>query len=199
MFKFGNNANVAKEESNPIPLDLKPDNTFSSTGKSDQQTAISVHPPHDNQTILGEGVIIEGKISGSGNIIIEGLMKGDVDLEENSLTVGPKGRIEGDIIVRDAVISGQVNGKVNAVGTVNITQHADCCGEIKAKSISIEDGAFFNGKIELDRGPNRNIETAGGRMYKPGEKQSKVSIMPVAESNNETCSNPNRSKIKGVV
>lgn len=197
MFNFGNNANVAKEKNNPNPLDLKPDTRFRSSGKSDKRTAISVGPPSDNKTIIGEGVIIEGKISGSGNLIIEGLMKGDVDLEENSLTVGPKGRIEGDIIVRDAVINGQMNGKVNAVETVNITRHADYRGEIKAKRISIDDGAFFNGKIELDRGPNRNIETGGGPMHKPGETQNKVSIMPLAGSNNETGSNRNQSKING--
>jgi cytoskeletal protein CcmA (bactofilin family) len=186
MFNRSNNAKVAKEKNNTNRSEVKPEKTIGSTGKGDKPSAISVRSPNDEKTIIGEGAIIEGKISGSGNLIIEGLMKGDVDLEENSLTVGPNGRVEGEIIVKDAVISGQMYGKVNAVRTINITQHADFCGEIKAKSISIDDGAFFKGKIELDREPNRNIETAGGLMFKPCDKQNKVSAMPVTESIKET-------------
>ena len=108
-------------------------------------------------------------------------MKGDVELEGSSITVGPKGRIEGEIIAKDTIINGQMNGKINAAGTVNIAQHADFCGEIKAKNISIDDGAFFNGKIDLDREPNQNIETINGLMFKPIEKQNKVSLVSTAE------------------
>ena len=182
MFKRSNNANVAKERNNSNCFEVNPEKTIGSTGKDDKPSGRSVRSPNDVKTIIGEGVVIEGKISGSGNLIIEGLMKGDVALEENSFTVGPNGRVEGEIIAKDAVINGQVYGKVTAVRTIKITQHADFCGEINAKSISIDDGAFFKGKIELDREPNRKIETAGGLTFKPAVKQNKVSVLPVTES-----------------
>ena len=182
MFKHSNNAKATKEENNKNRSELKAEKMIGSIGKGGKASAISLQSPNDEETVIGEGVIIEGKISGSGNLIIEGLMKGDVDLKESSFTVGPKGRVEGEIIVKDAVIEGQMYGKVHAVQTINITQHADFCGEIKAKSISIDDGAFFKGKIELDREPNRNIEAVGGLMFKPDDKQNKVSALPVTES-----------------
>jgi cytoskeletal protein CcmA (bactofilin family) len=186
MFNRDKKVKIAKERNNTNRPEVKPEKKIGSTAKGDKPSAISVRSLNDENSIIGESVIIEGKICGSGNLIIDGLMKGDIDLEKNGLNVGPNGRVEGDIIVMDAVISGQIYGKVNAVRTINITQHADFYGEIKAKSISIDDGAFFKGKIELDREPNRNIETAGGLMLKSGDKQNKVSAMPVTESIKET-------------
>lgn len=182
MFKRSGNAKAAKKKNNTNCSDAKPEKTIGSTGKNDKPSGMSVRSPNDEKTIIGEGVIIEGKISGSGNLIVEGLIKGDVDLEKNSFTVGPNGRVEGEIIAKDVVINGQMYGKVNAVQTIKITQHADFCGEISAKSISIDDGAFFKGKVELDREPNRNIETAGGPTIKPDDKQNKVSVLPVTKS-----------------
>lgn len=175
MFKRSKNARIVKDKNDMNSSEEKPDKKIIAFSANDNPSAVSAQSPNDAKTIIGEGVIIEGKIRGTGNLIIEGSMKGDVELEGNSITVGPQGRVEGEIVAKDAVISGQVNGKINAAGTVNIAQHADFCGEIKAKSISIDDGAFFKGKIEMDREPSRNIETDGGQASKAGEKKSKVS------------------------
>jgi len=175
MFKRSSNASILKDKNKIIDSEEKPDRKIISLGADNAPSSTSVHSPRNEKTIIGEGVVIEGKISGKGNLIIEGSMKGDVELEGSSITVGPNGKIEGEITALDAVISGQVSGKINARGTVNIAQHADFCGEIKAKSIAIDDGAFFKGKIEMDRDPHRNIETTGGPTFKPDEKKSKVS------------------------
>ena len=175
MFKRSNNASILKDKNDINDSKEKPGRKIVSFGLDNAPSAKSVHSPRDEKTIIGEGVVIEGKISGKGNLIIEGSMKGDVELEENSITVGPNGRIEGEITALDAVISGQVSGKINARGTVNIAQHADFCGEIKAKSIAIDDGAFFKGTIEMDRDPNGNIEAICGPTSKPSEKKSNVS------------------------
>ena len=179
MFKLGNTARNIREKNSSS--EEKPQKKISAIGEGDNPSATSVQSPNDGKTIIGAGVIIEGKICGSGNLIIEGLMKGDVELEGSSITVGPKGRIEGEIIAKDTIINGQMNGKINAAGTVNIARHADFCGEIKAKNISIDDGAFFNGKIDLDREPNQNIDTTNGLMFKPIEKQNKVSLVSTAK------------------
>ena len=181
MFKRGNSARIVKEKSNVNSVKEKPEKCNGSASTSDNPSANSMRSSNDHKTIIGEGVIIEGNISGSGNVIIDGSMKGNVELEGDSITVGSKGQVEGEIIAKDAVISGQMNGKINATGTVNIAQHADFCGEIKAKNISIDDGAFFKGKIEMDRVPRRDRETTGKQMLKPSEKQNKVYPMPVAE------------------
>ena len=175
MFKRSSNAKIAKEKNDTNGLEEKLDKKIISFGAKDASSAISAQSPNNKKTIIGEGVIIEGKISGSGNLIIEGMIEGDVELEGGSVTVGPKGRIEGGMIAKDAVISGQVSGKINAKGTVRIARHADFSGEIKAQSISIDDGAFFKGKIEMDRAPNRNTEATGVQLVNANQKKNEGS------------------------
>ena len=181
MFKRGSSARIVKEKNNLHSVKEKSEKRNGSASTNDNPSAISMRSSNDHETIIGAGMTIEGNISGSGNVIIEGAMKGDIELEGDSITVGPEGQVEGNIIAKDAVISGQMKGKINATGTVNIAQHADFCGEIKAKNISIDDGAFFKGEIEMDRESRRDRETTHKLIFKPSEKQNKVYPMPAAE------------------
>ena len=185
MFNRIRNAQDTKDKKNTkqsVVNFVKPTSLTEMRGKT---TSISLQMANGEKTIIGDGVIIEGKISGSGNLIINGSMNGDIDLEESDLTIGPEGRVEGEITVRGASINGHLNGKVNAIKTVNISQTASVCGEIKAKNISIEDGAVFNGKIELDREPSRKIINANQVTSKPDGKESIVSALPTSKLNSK--------------
>ena len=63
--------------------------------------------------------------------------------------------MDGEIAARNVSVSGEFKGNIKSHEKVEITREADFYGEIKAKSISIEDGAYIKGVIELDREPNR--------------------------------------------
>jgi len=82
-------------------------------------------------------------------------MKGNIELEKHNFRIGPNGQVEGEINARNVSISGEFKGNIKSHEKVEITREADFYGEIKAKSISIEDGAYIKGVIELDREPNR--------------------------------------------
>ena len=116
-----------------------------------------IKPPvsKDEKTTIGENIAIEGSIRGKENLEIEGAMKGNVQLEKHNFTIGSKGRVEGEINARNVSVSGLLNGTIKAGEKVKITKEADFCGEIKANSISVEDGAYFKGVIELEREPHR--------------------------------------------
>ena len=117
--------------------------------------ALSVET-RDEKTIIGEHISIEGNITGEGHMVIEGSMKGKVEMQKYNFAVASKGRFEGEIHAQNVSISGQMNGNIKAQGKVEITKAADFLGEIRAKSISVEEGAYFKGAIELDREPHRN-------------------------------------------
>ncbi|MBW2412645.1 MAG: polymer-forming cytoskeletal protein [Deltaproteobacteria bacterium] len=106
-------------------------------------------------TVIGEHITIEGSISGEENLVIDGAMKGNVELKNHNFTIGSKGRFDGEIEAKNVSISGDIKGKVKTPGRVQITREADFIGEIKAQNISVEDGAYFKGVIELQREPNR--------------------------------------------
>ena len=88
-------------------------------------------------TVIGEKISIEGNIRGDEHIIIEGLMKGNVEMEKHDFTVGSKGRVEGEINAQNVKISGQMIGNIKTQGKVEITKEADFMGDIRAKSISV--------------------------------------------------------------
>ena len=106
-------------------------------------------------TVIGEHISIEGSISAGEHLVIEGAMKGSVELKKHNFGIGAKGRFEGEIEAQNVSISGEVNGKIKAHGKVKITKEADFLGEIRANTISVEDGAYFKGVVELQRHPNR--------------------------------------------
>jgi cytoskeletal protein CcmA (bactofilin family) len=82
-------------------------------------------------------------------------MKGTIELKKHNFAIGSKGRFEGEIQAQKVSISGDMNGSVKAQDKIRITKEADFVGEIRAKSIAVEDGAYFKGSIELEREPNR--------------------------------------------
>ena len=112
-------------------------------------------------TVIGENISIEGNIRGGEHLVIEGSMKGNVEMEKHNFTVGSKGRVEGEINAQNVKVSGQMIGNIKTQSKVQITKEADFMGDIKAKSISVEDGAYFKGSIELDKEPHRKTALAG--------------------------------------
>jgi cytoskeletal protein CcmA (bactofilin family) len=116
---------------------------------------------NSQQTVIGENISIEGNIRGDEHLVIEGSMKGNVEMEKHNFTVGSKGRVEGEINAQNVKISGQMIGNIKTQGKVEITKEADFIGDIRAKSISVEDGAYFKGSIELDKEPHRKTALSG--------------------------------------
>jgi cytoskeletal protein CcmA (bactofilin family) len=113
------------------------------------------------KTLIGENISIEGNIRGDEHLVIEGSMKGNIEMEKHNFTVGSKGRIEAEINAQSVRVSGQMIGNIKTKGKVEITKEADFMGDIRAKSISVEDGAYFKGSIELDREPHRKTAVTG--------------------------------------
>lgn len=131
-------------------------------------------------TVIGEHISIEGNISGAEHLVIDGAMKGSVELKKHNFSIGSKGRFEGEIDAQNVSISGEVKGNVKTQGKVQITSEADFIGEIKANSIAVEDGAYFKGVIELQRNPNR--KTANAPLAEPtGVKPSTKEIDRLSE------------------
>ena len=115
----------------------------------------------DEKTIIGEQISIEGSICGKENLLIEGSMKGKIELEEHQVIVGSKGKVEAEIHAKDVTISGRMTGNIQALGKVEITRAAEFNGEVKARSISVEDGAYIKAVIELDRDDKKKPSSAG--------------------------------------
>jgi cytoskeletal protein CcmA (bactofilin family) len=142
--------------------------------------------PGQEKTIIGEHISIEGSIRGEENLVMDGSMKGKIELENHHVTVGFKGRVDGEIRAQHVIVSGELRGNIMALGKVEITSKADFYGEIRAKSISVEDGAYFKGMIELDREPHRKPAVSTKPLDKKISGSGQESISPATGSKKET-------------
>jgi cytoskeletal protein CcmA (bactofilin family) len=95
-------------------------------------------------TIIGKNAAIEGKLEIQGHLRIDGLVKGHIKCNE-TVTIGPEGRVEADIETSMAVIAGEVTGNINAEERLELQAKSVVKGDIKTKSLVVEQGALFQG------------------------------------------------------
>ncbi|MDX1708943.1 MAG: polymer-forming cytoskeletal protein [Desulfobacterales bacterium] len=101
------------------------------------------------KTIIGKDISIQGNIRGSEHMVIDGSVKGNIEMDNHNFTLGPAGRVEGEIHARNISISGDMKGNIKTPGKIEITEQASFQGDIVAKSIAVENGAYFKGSVEL--------------------------------------------------
>jgi cytoskeletal protein CcmA (bactofilin family) len=100
---------------------------------------------------LGSSLRVKGDISGTEDLLIDGLVEGLIQLDGRKLTVGTTAKVMADINARDVVVYGYVKGNVRAKGRVEIKKDGSVIGNLTTAQIMIEDGADFKGSIEIDR------------------------------------------------
>jgi cytoskeletal protein CcmA (bactofilin family) len=114
-------------------------------------------PPSPNKislseiTFIGEHIVIEGTLKATEDLLIEGSIQGTIEAKSHKVTIGKKGRVVGDIFAGDVSISGRCKGRIKVSGIVHIARTAEYEGQLNARSLSVEDGAFLKAVIELDR------------------------------------------------
>ena len=130
--------------------------------------------PAGEQATIGKSLIIKGEVSGSESLYIDGKIEGAINLPGNRVTVGRNGQVAANINAREVVVLGKVRGNLQASDRVDIRSEGSLTGDVIAQRISIEDGAFFKGGIDI-RKP--------GAGPTPGKEDSKsTSTTPVPET-----------------
>jgi cytoskeletal protein CcmA (bactofilin family) len=95
-----------------------------------------------------EGTHIEGDIKSDSNIRIDGYLKGTISLK-GRLVLGPTGKIDGDIICKNADIEGKLNGTIEVDELLSLKSTAKLQGEISTNKLAIEPGAIFSGNCKM--------------------------------------------------
>jgi cytoskeletal protein CcmA (bactofilin family) len=99
-------------------------------------------------TIIGEGCLIEGKVTVTDYIKIDGVVNNDVDAK-SGIILSAQGRIKGNIIAGELVVFGIIEGNVECQ-SITIKTTGKVFGNITSKNLSIEDGAIFKGTVEMN-------------------------------------------------
>jgi len=138
----------------------------SSTPRAAAATVASPVVPSGEQATIGKSLFVKGEVSGSESLYIDGKVEGTINLPGNRVTVGRNGQVAANIMAREVVVLGKVRGNVNASDRVDIRSEGSLTGDVAAARISIEDGAYFKGGIDI---------------RKPGDSKNGHGIVAAAE------------------
>jgi cytoskeletal protein CcmA (bactofilin family) len=105
----------------------------------------------ENATMIGKSVKIDGELSGSEDLIMDGELHGTIKLPGARLTIGPAARVYGDIAAKDVVVFGRVDGDIRATGRLELRASALMHGNVYAGSLSIEENATVQGQVDPTR------------------------------------------------
>jgi cytoskeletal protein CcmA (bactofilin family) len=112
----------------------------------------------ETQSRLGPSLRIKGEICGSEDLLIDGSVEGNVQLEKQKLTLGPTSKVTADIIAGDVIVGGSLKGNVRAKNRIEIKKDGSVTGDLTTPQISIEDGACFKGSIEIEKGREKETD-----------------------------------------
>jgi cytoskeletal protein CcmA (bactofilin family) len=101
------------------------------------------------QATIGKSLVVKGELSGSESLYVDGKVEGAINLPGNRVTVGRNGQVAANIMAREIVVLGKVRGNCQASDRVDIRSEGSLTGDVVAARISIEDGAFFKGGIDI--------------------------------------------------
>src|SRR5687767_12367239 len=147
MFEIGKKGTP---EAGPRP-ESSPARTESNPSRS------SSAPSSREAAVIGPSIHIDGDVRGEEDLLIEGEVSGTLNLKNNSLTVGPQGKVRADVYANSIYVDGYVEGDLYGSERVNIRKSAQVRGNITSPRVNLEDGAKFKGAIEMDPQAAQNV------------------------------------------
>jgi len=124
-----------------------------------------------DQATIGKSLVVKGEVTGSESLYIDGRVEGSINLAGNRVTVGRNGVVSANINAREIVVLGKVRGNLTASDRVDIRSDGSLTGDVVAARISIEDGAFFKGGIDIRKAGQK---PNGGEEAKPSTAASEA-------------------------
>ena len=101
-------------------------------------------------SLIGTGTVVEGDVSFSGGLRIDGTVRGNVTTangEPGLLVVSEQARIDGEIKVSHVVVNGTVNGPVTANDFLELQAKARIVGDIEYRTLEMHLGAVVQGRL----------------------------------------------------
>jgi len=132
---------------------LSPQNSAEPSAESPrpQQTSMAARvasAPQQGVSTIGKNITIHGDVTGTEALHVEGTVKGAIRLEGAYLNIGCDAKVQ-TIVAREVVVRGSVTGTVTVSERIDIRSGGSVVGDVAAHSVSIEEGAYFKGSIDM--------------------------------------------------
>src|SRR5215472_8744582 len=129
---------VVETRNATAPQGVRPEQP-SSGGTQNQQIAV-----------IGPSMNIKGEIRTREELYVDGEVEGLLE-SQSVLTMGKNGKVRANIKAQVAVVFGTVRGNIEVVEKIAIRDNGSVIGDIRTAGISIDDGAYFKGSIDIVR------------------------------------------------
>lgn len=100
---------------------------------------------------IGKSLVLKAQITGEEDVYVDGQLEGSVELKNHNLTVGINGRVNANVIARNVFVEGNLTGNVVASEKIEIRKTGSLQGDLTTGGVTIEDGAYFKGSIDIAR------------------------------------------------
>jgi len=126
---------------------------------------------------ISQGIKIKGEVTGSEDLFVDGVVEGKLSLTTNScLTIGPNGHVKADVLAREVIVRGKIEGKVTGRDKVQLWSTGQVTGEVQTDRLAIEDGALLRGKVEAGRQTNKPAELKAAVATATGKAGDSTSV-----------------------
>jgi len=129
---------------------------------------------------IGKSVVIKGELSGSEDLYVDGVVEGTIELQGNNLVIGPNGRVHANINAKGVVVQGKLEGDIRASERAELRKSAVAVGDIYTQRIAVEDGAYFKGKVDIQREAAKPSAHGASKTEPVAEIKSATSAAPGA-------------------
>ncbi len=126
-------------------------------------SGLAAQQPAGKAAVIAAGIKVNGEISGTENILIEGRVEGRISLTGNDVTIGRTGQVKADVSAKTIRVAGEVSGDLTAKERVVISGTGNVHGNVVAPRVVLEDGAIFKGSIDMDPGDAAVKELAASK------------------------------------
>jgi cytoskeletal protein CcmA (bactofilin family) len=100
------------------------------------------------ETIIGAGTSIEGNLTASGTIRVDGRVNGEIHTE-GDVIIGETGQVTGIVKGRNITIAGRLDGNADAEGVLHLVASSSINGDIVVGSLKVEEGAKYKGNCQM--------------------------------------------------
>jgi cytoskeletal protein CcmA (bactofilin family) len=137
---------------------------------------------------ITSGISVKGDLHGREDLWIGGSVEGKLHFDSARVAVGPCGKIHGEIEAREVVIEGKVDGNLRAAERLEIASTGTVRGDVAAPRVAIQDGAGFNGSMEIVRPGESHHSPSGASLAARSTPASKSARPQIPQAATATAS-----------
>jgi len=126
-----------------------------------------------DQANIGRTLVIKGDVSGSESLFLDGRVEGSITFPDNRVTVGRNGNVAANIVAKEVVIMGKVQGNVECADRLDIRSEGQLTGDVITHRISVEEGAILKGGVEV-RNPEKKDQKTQAQHHQQAQTQNQA-------------------------